>query len=92
MTIQIEEELVDFYLREFTVNWFEDNEDAPDDLDLNATANCTALTNFSPVTAVAQQGASSVPEPGSLSLMLLGLAGLGLNAKRRRSANTGSDQ
>ena len=32
MTLQIEAELVDFYLREFTVNWFEDNEDAPDDL------------------------------------------------------------
>ena len=32
MTLHIEEELVDFYLREFTVHWFEDNEDAPDDL------------------------------------------------------------
>lgn len=32
MTIKIEEELVDFYLREFTFNWFEDHEDAPDDL------------------------------------------------------------
>lgn len=32
MTLQIEEARVDFYLREFTVHWFEDNEDAPDDL------------------------------------------------------------
>ena len=32
MTIQIPAELVDFYLSEFTVHWFEDNEDAPDDL------------------------------------------------------------
>ena len=33
MSLKIEEEPVDFYLREFTVNWFEDNDDAPDDLD-----------------------------------------------------------
>lgn len=32
MTLQIEEALVDFYVREFTVNWFEDHDDAPDDL------------------------------------------------------------
>lgn len=32
MTLQIPEESVDFYLREFTVNWFEDHDDAPDDL------------------------------------------------------------
>ena len=32
MTLQIEEALVDFYLREFTVSWFEDHDDAPDDL------------------------------------------------------------
>ncbi|MEZ5069365.1 MAG: hypothetical protein R2847_13225 [Bacteroidia bacterium] len=32
MTIQIPAELVEFYLSEFTVHWFEDNEDAPDDL------------------------------------------------------------
>jgi hypothetical protein len=32
MTIQIPAELVEFYLSEFTVHWFNDNEDAPDDL------------------------------------------------------------
>lgn len=33
MTIQIPAELVEYYLSEFTITWFEDNEDAPDDLD-----------------------------------------------------------
>lgn len=32
MTIQIPAELVEFYLSEFTVHWFEDNDDAPEDL------------------------------------------------------------
>jgi len=32
MTLQIRAELVEFYLSEFTVHWFNSNEDAPDDL------------------------------------------------------------
>ena len=33
MILQVPADLVEFYLSEFTITWFEDNEDAPDNLD-----------------------------------------------------------